>query len=104
TLLVQAGSRPVQTTVLKVVHGPVGRLLSNPLVTWPLYGGSLFALYFTNLYADTLNNDLLHQFVHLHLLITGCLFYWPVIGVDPMPRRLNHGIRILYLMLALPFH
>ncbi len=104
TLLLQASNRRVQTGVLKVIHGPLGRLLSNPLVTWSLYGGSLFGLYFTSLYADTLTNNTLHQFVHLHLLITGCLFFWPVIGVDPLPRRLNYGIKILYLMLAVPFH
>ncbi|HET9078869.1 MAG TPA: cytochrome c oxidase assembly protein [Acidimicrobiales bacterium] len=104
TLLLQASHRRVQTGVLKVIHSPVGRLLSNPLITWPLYGGSLFALYFSGLYADTLTNNTLHEFVHLHLLVTGCLFYWPVIGIDPLPRRLNHGIKILYLMLALPFH
>lgn len=104
TLLLQSSNRQVQTGVLKVIHSPVGRLLSSPFVTWPLYGGSLFALYFTSLYADTLTNNTLHQFVHVHLLITGCLFYWPVIGVDPLPRRLNYGVKILYLMLALPFH
>lgn len=104
TLLLQAGNRRVQTGVLKVIHSPVGRVLSNPLLTWPLYGASLFGLYFTSLYADTLTNNTLHQFVHLHLLIVGCLFFWPVIGVDPLPRRLNYGIKILYLMLAVPFH
>ena len=104
TLLLQSSNRRVQTAVLKVIHSPVARLLSSPFVTWPLYGMSLFTLYFTSLYPDTLTNSTLHQFVHLHLLITGCLFYWPVIGVDPLPRRLNYGVKILYLMLALPFH
>ena len=104
TLLLQASNRRIQTGALKVIHGPVGRLLSHPVFTWPLYGVSLFALYFTSLYADTLTNNTLHQFVHLHLLITGCLFYWPVIALDPLPRRLNFGVKILYLMLAVPFH
>ncbi len=104
TLLLQSSNRQVQTAVLKVIHSPLGRALSSPFVTWPLYGLSLFGLYFTSLYADTLTNNTLHQFVHLHLLIVGCLFYWPVIGVDPLPRRLNYGVKILYLMLALPFH
>jgi putative membrane protein len=104
TLALQASSRRTQTTLLKVLHSWVGRLLSNPLITWPLYGGSLFALYFTGLYADSLRNDTLHQFIHLHLLVTGCLFYWPVIALDPLPHRLGHGVRIAYLMLALPFH
>jgi putative copper resistance protein D len=94
----------VQTTLVKVLHSPPARVLSNPLVTWPLYGLSLFVLYFTNLYAYSLDHDVVHQFIHVHLLLIGCLFFWPAVGVDPLPRPLNHGYRILYLMLALPFH
>lgn len=102
TLLLQSSHPRVRTAVLRAIHSPVGRILSNPLITWPLFGGSLFALYFSSLYVDTLTNSTLHGFVHLYLLIIGCLFYWPVVG--PLPRRLNHGMKILYLMLALPFY
>jgi putative copper resistance protein D len=104
TLLLQASPRKVQTSVLRVIHSWFGKLLSNPLLTWPLYGGSLFALYFTSLYPDSLQNVLLHNFIHLDLVLTGYLFFLPVMGVDPLPRRFNFGARIGYLMLALPFH
>jgi putative copper resistance protein D len=104
TLALQSSNRTVQTGLLKVLHSPPARVLTNPLVTWPLYGASLFILYFTGLYAYSLNHAVVHQFIHVHLLVVGCLFFWPTIGVDPLPRRLNHGVRIAYLMLALPFH
>jgi putative copper resistance protein D len=104
TLALQASGRRVQTTILKVVHSPVARLLSNPGVTWSLYGGSIFGLYFTHLYSYSLNHPLAHQLIHLHLLATGCLFFWPAIGIDPLPNRMNHGLRMLYLMLSLPVH
>jgi putative copper resistance protein D len=104
TLALQASNRRVQTGLLKILHSPAARVLSNPLVTWPLYGASLFVLYFTGLYAYSVDHEVVHQFIHLHLLLVGCLFFWPAIGVDPLPRRLNHGVRIAYLMLALPFH
>jgi putative copper resistance protein D len=104
TLALQASNRKVQTTLLKVLHSRVARVLCNPLVTWPLYGTSLFVLYFSGLYAYSLDHDVVHQLIHVHLLVVGCLFFWPAIGVDPLPRRFNHGVRIAYLMLALPFH
>jgi putative copper resistance protein D len=104
TLALQASSRPVQTTLLKVVHSRAAAILTHPGVTWPLYGISLFTLYFTGLYAYSLDHPLVHQLIHLHLLVVGCLFFWPAIGIDPLPRRLPHGLRMLYLMLALPFH
>ncbi len=104
TLALQSSNRTVQTGLLKVLHSRVARVLTHPLVTWPLYGASLFTLYFTGLYAYSLHHEVVHQIIHLHLLVVGCLFFWPAIGVDPLPRRLNHGVRIAYLMLALPFH
>ena len=104
TLALQASSRRVQTGLLKALHSRPAKVLSNPLVTWPLYGGSLFTLYFTGLYADSLTNAPLHQLIHLHLLVAGCLFFWPAVAIDPLPNRLAPGLRILYLVLALPFH
>ena len=104
TLALQASNRPVQTTILKVLHSRAARFLSHPGVTWPLYGVTLFGLYFTSLYAYSLDHTLVHQLIHLHLLLVGCLFFWPAIGIDPLPRPLPHGLRMLYLMLSLPFH
>ena len=104
TLALQASSRPVQTSIIKVLHSPVGRLLSNPIFTWAFYGVSIFGLYFTSLYAITLRNDTVHNLVHLHLILAGCLFWWPAVAIDPLPRRITYGARIGYLLLALPFH
>lgn len=104
TLALQASHRRVQTGILKVLHSPVGRIASNPLFTWSFYGVSIFGLYFTSLYAETLRNQTVHDLVHLHLIVAGCLFWWPAVAVDPLPKRMNYGVRIAYLMLAMPFH
>ena len=104
TLALQASSRPIQTAIIKVLHSPVGRLLSNPLFTWAFYGASIFGLYFTSLYSITLRNSAVHNLVHLHLIVAGCLFWWPAVAIDPLPRRISYGARIGYLLLALPFH
>jgi putative copper resistance protein D len=104
TLALQASSRRVQTGLLKVLHSPPARLLTNPMVTWPVYGVSLFVLYFTNIYADTLTNPTLHDLVHLHLIFTGCLFWSVAVGIDPLPGRLGPWLRMFYLLVAIPFH
>jgi putative membrane protein len=104
TLALQASNRRVQSAIIKVLHSPVGRLASNPIFTWSLYGASMFGLYFTSLYGITLRNQTVHDLVHLHLIVVGCLFWWPAVAVDPLPRRMSYGVRIAYLMLALPFH
>jgi cytochrome c oxidase assembly factor CtaG len=104
TLALQASHRRVQTAIIKVLHSPVGRALSNPVFAWAFYGVSIFGLYFTSLYAITLRNDTVHNLVHLHLLVAGCIFWWPAVAVDPLPKRMSYGVRIGYLLLALPFH
>ena len=104
TLALQASPRPVQSGIIKVLHSPVGRIASNPVFTWAFYGVSVFGLYFTSLYAITLRNNTVHNLVHLHLIVAGCLFWWPAVAIDPLPRRFTYGARIGYLMLALPFH
>ena len=77
-------------------------MLSHPKFTWTFYGLSLFVLYFTGLYAVTLQHAAIHTLVHLVLLLAGCLFWWPAVGVDPLPYRLSHGARIFYMLLVLP--
>ena len=104
TLALQASPRRVQTAIIKVLHSPVGRVVSNPVFTWAFYGVSLFGLYFTSLYAITLRNDTVHNLVHLHLILAGCLFWWPAVAIDPLPKRISYGARIGYLLLAIPFH
>ncbi len=104
TLALRTTSRSTQTSILNALHGRVGRALSNPFVTWPLYGVSVFVLYLTDLYRDSLHNFLLYDFILLYVLVIGCLLVWPVANMDPLAHRLNYGQRIIYMLLFLPFH
>jgi putative copper resistance protein D len=36
--------------------------------------------------------------------VVGCLFFWPLVGVDPVPGRLGYPFRFLLMVLTLPFH
>ena len=104
TLALQAGSRATKTRLLRVLHSRPVVALTNPVVAWLLFTGSLFVLYFTGLYAASQRNFLVHDAVHAHFLLVGCLFFWPVVGLDPSVWRMHHGARLLYVMLALPVH
>jgi putative membrane protein len=104
TLALRSTSRPTQTAVLNALHGRAGRALSNPLITWPVYGVSVFVLYFSGLYAASLHHDALYDFILLYVLVIGCLLVWPAVAIDPLAHRLNYGQRIIYLLLFLPFH
>ena len=90
--------------LLAAVHSPAARLLSHPLVTLPLFVGSYYALYLSDLFAAALPLHWAHVLMNLHFLVVGTLFFWPLIGVDPAPRRLAPAARLGLLFLSVPFH
>src|SRR4029453_7830566 len=52
----------------------------------------------------TLENEWVHQLVHLPFVAAGCLFFWPLLGIDPLPGRWPYPARALLMFLATPFH
>ncbi|MGK5684676.1 cytochrome c oxidase assembly protein [Actinoplanes sp. URMC 104] len=91
-------------TLLAVVHSWVARVLTFPLVAFGLFVANPFVLYFTDLYRQTLLHSWLHEFVHIHFIVTGCLFFWPLLGLDPLPNRWPYPARALLMVLSVPFH
>jgi putative copper resistance protein D len=90
--------------LLTVLHSRVARVVTFPAVPWVIFIGSPFALYFSGWYPATLDHRWLHDLMHLHFVLAGSLFFWPIIGVDPVPGRVPHPIRILLLFATMPFH
>jgi putative membrane protein len=93
-----------RSRLLTVLHSRVVRVLTFPLIPWLLFVTSPFALYFSGWYPATLDNRLLHELLHAHFLAVGCLFFWPLVGLDPLPGRVGHPFRLLMLAATLPFH
>jgi putative membrane protein len=90
--------------LVRVLHSRPARVLTYPLLAYALFVANPFALYFTGLYRLTLQHELLHEWVHLHFLVTGCLFFWPLLGLDPLPGRWPYPGRALLMLLSTPFH
>jgi len=90
--------------VMAVLHSRFAKVVSHPLVPWMLFVSSPFLLYFTGWYEATLEHRVLHEMLHLHFLVVGSLFFWPLLGVDPVPGRSGHPFRMLLVAATLPFH
>jgi putative copper resistance protein D len=90
--------------LVAVLHSRVARVLSFPLVAYAIFVANPFVLYFTGLYRLTLEYGWLHELVHLHFVLTGCLFFWPLVGLDPLPGRWPYPGRALLMLLSTPFH
>lgn len=90
--------------LLAAVHSPVARALTHPVVALALFVGSFYALYLSGLFEAAQDLHWAHGAMMGHFLLVGCLFYWPVIGIDPSPRRLPHLARLGMVFASLPFH
>ena len=90
--------------LLAVLHSRVVRVLSFPPLAFGLYVISPWALYFTGWYEASLRNTYIHEMTHVHLVLVGALFFWPLVGVDPVPGRVAYPFRVGLTVLTLPFH
>jgi cytochrome c oxidase assembly factor CtaG len=90
--------------LLACLHSRVARVLSFPPLTFALYVLSPWALYFTGWYDASLSSTYVHEMMHVHLVLVGSLFFWPLVGIDPVPGRVGYPFRVLLVVLTLPFH
>jgi putative copper resistance protein D len=90
--------------LLAALHSRVAKVLSFPPLAFVLYVISPWALYFTSWYDASLSSDYVHEMMHIHLVLVGTLFFWPLVGVDPVPGRVAYPFRVLMIGLTLPFH
>ena len=104
TLALRTLGPRLRTALLAVLHSRVVAVLTFPLLTGALFVANPFVLYFSGLYEATLRNAWLHDLNHLHFVLVGCLWFWPLLGLDPLPRRWPYGLRVLAVFATLPFH
>lgn len=98
-----ASPRVRQRVILPVLHsGPIG-VLGHPVVTWTVFTAVLWFGHFSPLFDAALNDAFVHDLEHVLFLGAALLFWWPVVGLDPAPRRMSYPARIGYVLLQMPF-
>ena len=90
--------------IVRAVHSPFTAFLSSPITAFVLFVGSLYAVYLTPVFDTLVQYHWGHELMAVHFLLTGYLFYWGIIGVDPGPRRLPFIGRLALLFAIMPFH
>ena len=90
--------------LLAVLHSRVAKVLAFPPLAFALYVASPWALYFSGWYDASLASPFVHEMMHIHLVLVGTLFFWPLMGIDPVPGRVSHPFRVLLTLMSLPFH
>ncbi|WP_033717450.1 bifunctional copper resistance protein CopD/cytochrome c oxidase assembly protein [Mycobacterium sp. MAC_080597_8934] len=90
--------------LLAALHSRFSRLLTNPVVATVLFVAGFYGLYLSNLFDTTASSHAGHLLMNLHFLLSGYLFYWVVIGVDPTPRPIPPLAKLAVVFASLPLH
>jgi putative membrane protein len=90
--------------LVAVLHSRAARILMHPALAAAVFAAGPLLLYFTPLYDATARHPLLHELVHVHVLLAGCLFAWAFAGLDPVPRPGPTRRYVAALLFALAAH
>ncbi|MFI7640219.1 cytochrome c oxidase assembly protein [Nonomuraea sp. NPDC049400] len=98
------GDRGPREWITTILHSRFTKVITHPGVATFIFVASTYALYFTPLFESAMQEHLGHIWMTLHFLLSGCLFFWVIVGVDPGPNRLPYVGRLLMLFVTMPFH
>lgn len=102
TLALRVASLKVRRGLLRILHSRAVRGVTNPIVAWSVFVVVNWGWQFSPLYNLALESELMHYLQHATYLGSALLFWWPIVGVDPAPRKLAYPGRAAYLVLAIP--
>lgn len=102
TLALQASSRSTQSVLLAVLHHPVVEFLTHPGVVVAAAYGTMIGYFLSSFYNLSLEHPLVFDFTRLHFLVSGCLFWWLIVGRDPSRWRLSHPAKLGLLAAGIP--
>ncbi len=103
TLLLRVATPEVRRRlILPVLHSRFVRFIASPLVAWPLFTATMFVTHFSPIYDAALEDPGIHVAEHAVFLVTGMLFWSPIVAADPIPHRLGFPARVAYVVLQMP--
>ena len=96
--------RGIRGSFIALLHSKLSKIYTHPVVALAIFNGSLFALYFTPLFGNLMQGHSGHFFMSIHFLSSGILFFQVLIGVDPMPRKVPHIVKVIIIFAAMSIH
>jgi cytochrome c oxidase assembly factor CtaG len=87
-----------------LVHSRFLAVIGNPVAAAGIFFGSLVVFYYSPLFELALRTHTGHVLMTTHFLLSGYLFVWVLIGVDPGPRRWSPVLLLVVLFGTVSFH
>ncbi|MDU0479775.1 cytochrome c oxidase assembly protein [Staphylococcus chromogenes] len=86
------------------VDNPAVRFLTKPAVNTIQFVVFFYILYLTPLYELMISEHAGHLIMNVVFLWSGTLYYWELIGVDPVPEPSSPMAKVGWLSFSMPFH
>lgn len=104
TLLLQTSSRPTKRRLLTALHSPAFAVITHPVPVFFAYYASMFAFFLSPALGYAMNTMWLMDIWNIFFFAGATLFWWPMVGTDPIPRwNMSPGFKLLNLMIGVPF-
>lgn len=91
-----------QRRILPVLHSRIVAIAGHPIVAWLVFSAVMWGTHFSPLFDRSLEDRVVHDLEHGLYLGAGLLFWWPLVALDPAPRRMGYAARIAYAFLQMP--
>lgn len=79
-------------------------VMAGPPMRWFLFLTGLYVIYFTPAFDWLMLTVAGHNWMLIHFIITGLLFFGPLVRADPWPGSPNPALRLLETFASTPFH
>ena len=90
--------------ILASVHSRYLRVVANPAVAAALFFFSMALFYYSPLFELSMSTHTGHVLMMIHFLLSGYVFVWVLIGVDPGPKRWPPLALLVVLFVTISFH
>lgn len=94
----------ISRRMTRILRSAPVRVLSHPVTAGLLVTVPLWALYVGGLYPHIVHEPAAMALLHLHFLLSGLLFTFAVIGIDPNPHRSSAVVRGSVLLASIAAH
>jgi cytochrome c oxidase assembly factor CtaG len=91
TLLVEAYPAAGRR-VLAVIHSRAAKVVTFPAITPLALVAVPMSMYFTSWYTAAFTSGTIRELTCLILMVPGCVFFWTLLRVDPVPKRYPYGV------------
>ena len=103
TLALQTSGRDTKVRLLAILNSRAFRMVSHPVPVWFAYYFSMFAFFLTFALGFAMDHMWLMDLINLVFLFASTLFWWPIVGLDPIPHwPMSHGAKMANLLIGVP--